>query len=197
MPNIRIRLYHKTPNEDLEMDCFVLLNDETNGELVDHNVKIALDFRGKTEPGLFKALDGLLEHIPQDIEEPKKAVKMLIGRLKDDKKMYWSFRSAEEYPSDSPEAKVFALVNTVFEKRLKEKKEETSKCPFNVGDIVRFTPCTETRGLSEVIQHSGLKINETGKIGEIRGGVFLYFEDGRGGFPWKEFSPVISPQPMI
>ena len=189
MSNIRIRLFPQLPPKDWEMDCFVLPSDETNGELVSHNLKIAFDFRKRFEPGLFTALDKLLEQIPRGVEEPKTPVKMVVGRLKDDKRTYWSFRSAEEYSADSPEAKVWALVNSVFDKRLNEKEIEASKCPFKVGDMVKFTPSSRTRGhYQNVEQLTGLKANDVGKITEIRGGIYLDLDNGRGGFPWEEFS---------
>ncbi len=188
MPNIRLRVFPQAFPEGFEMDCFVLPNDEINGEFVHYKPNYALDFRGKIEPGIFATLDNLLEHIQPEIEEP--TVKMVIGRLKDNKRTYWSFRSAQEYPVDSPEVEVWNLVKSVFEKRLQEKKEEVSKCPFKVGDMVRFTPSLETRSFSKIIEHCGLKIGEVAKIVEIRGGIYLFFENGRGGFPWNEFSPV-------
>ena len=186
MPNIRIRVFPQAFPECFEMDCFVLPNDETNGELVHYNPNYALDFRGKIELGLFAAMDKLLERIQPNIQESKILAKMVIGRLKDDKRMYWSFSSPTEYRVDSPEAEAWILVRSVFERRLKEKNEEASKCPFKVGDIAKYTPSEKTRNLYP----NNLKPNDVAKIVEIRGGIYLYFEDGRGGFFWNEFSLV-------
>jgi hypothetical protein len=188
MSNIRFRVFAKAFPDGFEMDCFVLPSDETNGEFVHYKPNYALDFRGITEPGLFVALDNLLEHIQPEIEEP--TIKMVIERLKDHKRTHWSFRSAEEYPADSPEVEIWALVKSFFEKRLQEKKDEASKCPFKVGEMVKFTPSPDARKSSKIIELCGLEINEIAKIAEIRGGIYLYFEDGRGGFSWNEFSSI-------
>ena len=64
------------------------------------------------------------------------------------------------------------------------------KCPFNVGDAVRFTPSQRTRGLYQDLERFGLRTDEEAVIREIRDGVYLYFDEGRGGMPWNEFSPV-------
>ena len=62
-----------------------------------------------------------------------------------------------------------------------------NKCPFSVGDCVRFVPSSRTKGLYQNLDRFGLKIGEIARIKEIRDGIFLYFEEGRGGFPWNEF----------
>lgn len=64
------------------------------------------------------------------------------------------------------------------------------KCPYNIGDRVRFTPSKRTKGLYQDIERFGLKPNQVAIIREIRDGVYLYFDDGKGGFPWNEFSSV-------
>ena len=61
------------------------------------------------------------------------------------------------------------------------------KCPFKVGDKVRFSPSARTRGLYQNLDRFGLKIDQVLPITEIRDGLYLYFEDGSGGFPWNEF----------
>lgn len=64
------------------------------------------------------------------------------------------------------------------------------KCPYSVGDEVRFTPSERTRGLYQNIERFGLKIDQVATIREVRDGVYLYFEGGSGGFPWNEFTLV-------
>lgn len=67
------------------------------------------------------------------------------------------------------------------------------KCPFKIGDTVKFTPSPRTLGHYQDIGRFGIKVNQTAKIKEIRKGIYLYFEGGHGGFPWNEFSPVREP----
>lgn len=64
------------------------------------------------------------------------------------------------------------------------------KCPYSVGDKVRFTPSERTKGLYQDIERFGLELNQVATIREIRHGIYLYFDDERGGLPWNEFSPV-------
>ncbi|MHB9054462.1 MAG: hypothetical protein ACYC5F_10860 [Thermoleophilia bacterium] len=64
------------------------------------------------------------------------------------------------------------------------------KCPFEVGDAVKFTPSERTRGLYQNIERFGLKVGQEAIVREVRDGIYLYFDDGAGGFPWKEFSLV-------
>jgi hypothetical protein len=118
MPNIRIRRFPSAPSEEWEMDCFVLPNDEINGELVHYNLKKVLDFRKIMEPGLFVALDGLLDCA--QLEAKSKNVKMVLGRLKDEKKTYYYLKALAEYLPNSPEAKIWTLINSIFKKRLEE-----------------------------------------------------------------------------
>ena len=66
----------------------------------------------------------------------------------------------------------------------------SEKCPYNVGDEVRFTPSKRTCGLYQDVEGFGLKIGQTAIIREIRDGIYLYFDAGAGGFPWNEFSLV-------
>jgi hypothetical protein len=65
-----------------------------------------------------------------------------------------------------------------------------SQCPFSIGDLVRFTPSRRTKGLYQDIGRFGLMPNETAVVREIREGIYLYFDEGRGGFPWNEFTRV-------
>lgn len=70
-----------------------------------------------------------------------------------------------------------------------------TKCPFKVGDMVRFSPSTRTQGLYQDLDRLGLKVGEIAEIKEIRGDLYLYFEKGRGGFPWNEFVGIVSGSP--
>jgi len=63
-------------------------------------------------------------------------------------------------------------------------------CPYDVGDMVRFTPSERTKGLYQDVERFGLAIGEEAVIREIRDDVYLYFDDEAGGFAWNEFSLV-------
>ena len=63
-------------------------------------------------------------------------------------------------------------------------------CPYDVGDVVRFTPSERTKGLYQNIERFGLSEGGEATVREIRDGVYLYFDDDAGGFPWNEFSLV-------
>jgi hypothetical protein len=65
-----------------------------------------------------------------------------------------------------------------------------TQCPFSIGDLVRFTPSERTKGLYQDVGRFGLQPNETAIVREIRDGTYLYFDKGRGGFPWNEFTRV-------
>lgn len=64
---------------------------------------------------------------------------------------------------------------------------DSSTCPFNVGDLVRFTPSPRTRGLYQNIERFGLRVDQEAVVKEIKEGMYLYFEGGAGGWPWNEF----------
>jgi hypothetical protein len=64
------------------------------------------------------------------------------------------------------------------------------KCPFSVGDFVRFTPSERTRGLYQNVDRFGIKVGQEGEIKDIRDGGYLYFENRDGGWPWNEFTLV-------
>jgi len=66
----------------------------------------------------------------------------------------------------------------------------TTHCPFRVGEFVRFTPSDRTLGLYQGIERFGIAPGEVLPIAEIRGGCYLYFARGAGGWPWTEFSRV-------
>lgn len=63
----------------------------------------------------------------------------------------------------------------------------TEKCPYDVGDVVRFTPSARTKGLYQNIERFGLTEGDEATVREVRDGVYLYFDNGAGGFPWNEF----------
>ena len=64
--------------------------------------------------------------------------------------------------------------------------DDSIKCPFAVGDWVRFSPSDRTQGLYQDVEVFGVKIGEAVQITEIRDGCYLYFANG-GGWPWTEF----------
>ena len=63
------------------------------------------------------------------------------------------------------------------------------KCHFKVGQAVRFTPSTRTKGLYQDPDRFGIIENQIYEITEIRDGTHLYFEEG-GGWPFNEFQAV-------
>ena len=64
------------------------------------------------------------------------------------------------------------------------------QCPFSIGDLVRFTPSQRTVGHYQDIERFGVRINQELVIVEIKDGVYLYFDNGAGGWPWNEFELV-------
>lgn len=64
----------------------------------------------------------------------------------------------------------------------------TDRCPYRVGDYVRFTPSERTRGLYQDIQRFGIAPGKVYQIISIKDGLYLYFEGDQGGWPWNEFS---------
>jgi hypothetical protein len=77
-------------------------------------------FRERIEPGLFTALEGLLDRIVPDADIPKAEIRMVIGRLKDEARSYFHFAAADRYSPEVPEAEVWTLVEAVFKRRLQE-----------------------------------------------------------------------------
>jgi len=63
-----------------------------------------------------------------------------------------------------------------------------TKCPFKVGDKVRFTPSKRTIGLYQNIERFGVLAGEVLTITEIKDGTYLYFSSNKGGWPWNEFT---------
>jgi hypothetical protein len=65
-----------------------------------------------------------------------------------------------------------------------------NECPFSIGDTVRFTPSERTRGHYQNLERFGVKPNDELKIERIENGMYLYFKNGAGGWPWNEFTLV-------
>lgn len=66
-------------------------------------------------------------------------------------------------------------------------ENSTQECPFKIGDKVKFTPSERTKGQYQNIEGFGLEENKDYIIREIKDSIYLYFDDGKGGFPWNEF----------
>lgn len=64
------------------------------------------------------------------------------------------------------------------------------QCPFSIGDCVRFTPSQRTIGHYQNIERFGIRINQELVIVKIKDDVYLYFDNGVGGWPWNEFKLV-------
>jgi hypothetical protein len=72
---------------------------------------------------------------------------------------------------------------------------KSTQCPFSIGDLVRFTPSDRTKGLYQDLERFGVGIGQEVVITEIKDGIYLYFEGGRGGLPWNEYSSVVRSDP--
>jgi hypothetical protein len=60
--------------------------------------------------------------------------------------------------------------------------------PFKIGDRVVFSPDERTIGWSwATFDRVRLKPGDVGVVTEIKDGVYLYLDDGRGGFHWECF----------
>ena len=70
---------------------------------------------------------------------------------------------------------------------------EASDCPFEIGDLVRFTPSTRTRGLYQDVEGFGVRIGEVLPIRRIKDDTYLYFDQNKGEWPWTEFTLVSDP----
>ncbi len=66
--------------------------------------------------------------------------------------------------------------------------KEKIVCPFEVGDMVTFTPSARTRGHYQDIERFGVCIGQSLAIAEVREDCYLYFAGGKGGWPWNEFT---------
>jgi hypothetical protein len=65
-------------------------------------------------------------------------------------------------------------------------------CPFRIGDQVVFSPPKRTTGLYQDIERFGVKVGHSYRIADIKDGTYLYFDSGKGGWPWTEFTAVKS-----
>ncbi len=64
-----------------------------------------------------------------------------------------------------------------------------SKCPYNIGDKVIFTPTDRTRGwYQQVFDKIGMVPGREYVIKRIKDDTYLYFENDDGGFPWTEYT---------
>jgi hypothetical protein len=67
------------------------------------------------------------------------------------------------------------------------------ECPFKLGEKVVFTPNEHAMGWSlHTFERARLKPGDSGVITRIESGMYLYLDDGRGGFHWECFSTAIS-----
>ena len=58
--------------------------------------------------------------------------------------------------------------------------DDSTECPFAIGDWVRFSPSARTLALYQDVEAFGVKIGEAVQITEIRDGCYLYFASGGG-----------------
>jgi len=119
MPQIHFRRFRPISDDGWELDCFILPNDITNGELVHFKLNKMQPFRAEIEPGLFTALNNLLDRIPSDSETPKAEARLVVGRIREGTKLHYFLRAAEKYPQEAPETEIWRLVDAIYEKRLK------------------------------------------------------------------------------
>ncbi len=61
-------------------------------------------------------------------------------------------------------------------------------CPFSIGQSVVFTPSPRTSGLYQVIEMFGMEVGKTYVVREIRDDMYVYTDNGAGGWPWNEFT---------
>ena len=120
MSNIRFVRQADRASDEWEFDCIMSPTDRTDGELIHYHPNRAKDFRNVTESGLYAALDNLLDRVAPGQNMPKENVRLAIERLKDGKRTYYWLSASDGYSLRSPEAEIWKLVNTLYEKRLKE-----------------------------------------------------------------------------
>ncbi|MFC1863941.1 hypothetical protein ACFL1Z_08330 [Thermodesulfobacteriota bacterium] len=65
-----------------------------------------------------------------------------------------------------------------------------NKCPFKIGDKVKFTPSERTKGQYQDIEGMGISIGEIITIADIKDDGYLYNINGKGGWPWSEWKAV-------
>lgn len=65
---------------------------------------------------------------------------------------------------------------------------ETKKCPYKVGDRVKFVPGERTIGWHQTtMERQGLQAGYVGIIREIKDDTYIYLDGEKGGFPWTDF----------
>lgn len=63
-----------------------------------------------------------------------------------------------------------------------------SPSPFQIGDLVTFSPDDRTVGCAGTsLDRLRLQPGDTGTVTRIEQGVYLYLDDDRGGFHWECF----------
>ena len=119
--SIRFRRFPSASPEGWEMDGFVLPSGETFGELAHYKLKQNFGFKLKIEPDFFSALYDLLGRLAPGAELARDEFRMVIGRLKDEKWSYFNFAAPDRYSQATPEAEIWSLMNSFFQKRLQER----------------------------------------------------------------------------
>lgn len=117
MANIRFVRVGANP-DDWQFDCFVLPSDETNGELVHRRPNTVKDFRGTVEPGIYSALDDLLDRISSGSDIPREEVRLTLATLRNQTRTYHSLRAFDDYPPNSPEREIWKLIDALYDKAL-------------------------------------------------------------------------------
>lgn len=66
--------------------------------------------------------------------------------------------------------------------------QESGQSPYNIGDRLVFSPDARTIGwIWPTFERVHLKPGDIGVVTRIRDGVYIYLDDGRGGFHWECF----------
>jgi hypothetical protein len=66
--------------------------------------------------------------------------------------------------------------------------QEKAPSPFKVGDRLVFSPNERTVGwIWSSFKRVRLKPGDVGVVTQIKDGVYIYLDDGRGGFHWECF----------
>ncbi len=65
------------------------------------------------------------------------------------------------------------------------------KCPFKIGDKVKFNPSDHCKGWhQESFKRLGIHPGYIGKVTRIEKEMFIYLDDNKGGLHWIEFKKV-------
>ncbi len=71
------------------------------------------------------------------------------------------------------------------------KNEEAKKCPYKVGDRVKFVPGERTIGWHQPkMESQGLHAGYVGTVTQVKDGIYIYLDGDKGGFPWTDFQKV-------